>query len=318
MDQDFFDVIIVGAGPAGLTAGLYASRRMLKTLIITKDVGGQAALTTDVENYPGQELVDGIFLIQSMAKQAEKFGCLIKPGIVAGIKKQDDYFIVKTETEEYQAKAVILAFGLLPKDLDIPGELEFKGKGVSYCATCDGPLFRNKIVAVVGGGNAALDAAEYLSRLAAKVYLVHRRDQFRGEEAVVERLKNHDKVEFVLSSQIIEIKGEQFVSSILLQQTGKDKTLEIPVNGVFVEIGYVAKTEIVKDLVKLNDKGEIITDKDTQTSHEGIFACGDVTDTSYKQIVISAGEGAKAALQTYKYLCLQSGQKILPDWEIMK
>lgn len=315
MKSEIFDIIIIGAGPAGLTAGLYASRRTLKTLILTKDLGGQAAITYDVENYPGVRVIDGPALMEKFSQQAQNFGARIKFGEVKKISQKEGVFIVKTASEKFQAKSLILAFGLLPKDLDIPGEQEFKGRGVSYCAICDGPLYKNKITAVVGGGDAALDAAEYLAKLAAKVYLIHRRDQFRGEEVVAERLKRDPKVEMVLSSRIIEIKGDKFVESIILKENGHDQTREIKVNGVFVEIGYVAKTELVKDLVKLNERGEIITDKDTSTSRPGIFACGDVTDCGYKQIVISAGEGAKAALQAYKYICLRDGEKILPDWE---
>ena len=234
------------------------------------------------------------------------------------VKKEKDHFIIQTADQSFASRAVILTFGLLPRDLNIPGEQKFKGRGVSYCATCDGPLYKGKTVAVVGGGNAALDAAEYLSKIVTKLYLIHRRDQFRGEELVVKRLKQNPNIEMVLSSEVIEIKGNQFVESLVIKNNGHGSNKELKVNGVFVEIGYVAKTEFIKDLVKINDKGEIITDKDGNTSQPGVFAGGDVTDCLYKQIVISAGEGAKAALQAYKYLCLCDGEKILPDWERKK
>jgi len=318
MPDNLYDIIIIGAGPAGLTAGLYASRRTLKTLILSKDLGGQAALSYDVENYPGVDLIDGLSLMNRFAKQAQKFGAEIKYGGVKKIAMINNQFIVETQKEKYQGKAIILAFGLEPTNLNIPGEKEFKGRGVSYCATCDGPLYKNKIVAVIGGGNSALDAAEYLAKLAKKVYLIHRRDQFRGEEVVIEQLKKNKKVEMVLSSEILEIKGNNFVKSIIIKDNGHDKTRELEVDGVFVEIGYTPKTSLVKNLVKLNNESEIITDQDSNTSHGGIFACGDVTDCPYKQIIISAGEGAKAALQAYKYLCLQKGENILPDWERKK
>ena len=318
MTPNLYDIIIIGAGPAGLTAGLYSSRRALKTLILSKDLGGQAAITYDVENYPGLDLIDGLSLMKKFADQAAKFGAEIRYGEVKKIKKEKNIFSVQTEKESFQARALILAFGLLPSDLNVPGEKEFKGRGVSYCATCDGPLYKNKTVAIIGGGNSALDATEYLAKLAAKVYLIHRRDQFRGEEFVVEQLKKNPKVEMVLSSEIKEIKGSRIVESIVVKNNGHDEMREIKVDGVFVEIGYAAKTELVKNLVKLNDKGEIITDQDTSTSQKGIFGCGDVTDCLYKQIVISAGEGAKAALQAYKYLCLEKDEKILPDWERKK
>ncbi|MFA6215645.1 MAG: thioredoxin-disulfide reductase [Patescibacteria group bacterium] len=318
MSDSLYDIIIIGAGPAGLTAGLYASRRTLKTLILSKDLGGQAAISYDVENYPGLDLIDGVTLMQKFAQHAQKFGAEIKYDEVTEIAKTENGFAVKTAKQNFQAQSLILAFGLSPRDLDIPGEQNFKGRGVSYCATCDGPLYKNKTVAVIGGGNSALDAAEYLAKIATKVYLIHRRDQFRGEELVVGQLKKNPKVEMILSSEILEIKGSQFVESIVIKHNGHGETREIKTDGIFVEIGYAAKTEFIKDLVKLNGQGEIITDKDTNTSAPGIFACGDVTDTSYKQIVISAGEGAKAALQAYRYLSLCQGKKILPDWEQKK
>ncbi|MFA6255362.1 MAG: thioredoxin-disulfide reductase [Patescibacteria group bacterium] len=316
--EDLYDIIIIGAGPAGLTAGLYSSRRTLKTLILSKDLGGQAAITYEVENYPGVDLTDGFSLMKRFAESAQKFGAEIKYNEVKKIIKQEDKFLVKTDNEEFIAKTLVLAFGLMPSDLNVPGEKEFKGHGVSYCATCDGPLYKNKTVAVIGGGNSALDAAEYLAKLAAKVYLIHRRDQFRGEKVILEKLKNNQKVEMVLSSEIKEIKGNGVVKSIVITDNGHGQLKELEVDGVFVEVGYSPKTELVKDLVKLNERGEIITDKDSNTTQPGIFACGDVTDSSYKQIVISAGEGAKAALQAYKYLYLERGEKILPDWEQKK
>lgn len=318
MLKQIYDVIIVGAGPAGLTAALYSCRRTLKTLVLSKDLGGQAAISYDIENYPGIELTDGLTLMQKFAKQAQKFGAEIKYGGVLKVEKQKDYFSVQTNRQNFLGKTLILACGLMPKYLNIPGEKKFKGRGVSYCATCDGPLYKNKTVAIIGGGNSALDAAEFLAKIAKKVYLIHRRNQFRGEEIIIGRLKKNPEVEMILSSEIIEIKGEQMVKSIIIKNNGSKKIKELNIDGVFVEIGYEAKTDFVKDLVKLNKNGEIITDKDTNTSQKGIFACGDVTDCSYKQVVISAGEGAKAALQAYKYLYLQKGENILPDWERKK
>lgn len=318
MGKDLYDIIIIGAGPAGLTAGLYTARRTLKTLIVSKDLGGQAAISPEVENYPGVGLISGVELMQKFEKQTESFGAKIVYQEVIHIEKDSGKFLVKTKKETFQGKALILAFGLLPRNLNIPGENEFKGKGVTYCATCDGPLYKNKTVAVIGGGNSALDAAEYLSKIAKQVYLIHRQDQFKGEEMTVRELKKNSNIKMVLSSEILEIKGNQFVESILIKNNGHDTTKEIKVDGVFIEIGYVAKTDFIKTLVDINNKGEIITDKDSNTSQEGVFACGDVTDSSYKQIAISAGEGVKAALQAYKYLRLQKGEKILPDWDRKK
>lgn len=318
MKDNLYDIIIIGAGPAGLTAGLYTSRRALKTVVLSKDLGGQAALSHDVENYPGVGLTDGLTLMHQFAKQAQKFGCEIKYGEVTKIKKSSKTFLVEAGDKKFEGKALILAFGLTACNLNIPGEEKFKGRGVSYCATCDGPLFKNKTVAVVGGGNSALDATEYLAKITDKVYLIHRRDQFRGEEVIVKQLEKNKNVEMVLSSDILEIKGNQFVESIIIKDNGHDKTKELKVDGVFVEIGYTAQTNIIKNLIKTNGQGEIIADPEGNTTQSGIFACGDVTNCLYKQIVISAGQGAVAALQAYKYLCLQNDEKILPDWERKK
>jgi thioredoxin-disulfide reductase len=318
MKSEIYDIIIIGGGPAGLTAGLYASRRTLKTLIITKDLGGQASLSHEIENYPGVGVIDGISLMNKFSEQAKSFGCQIEFQEVKKVSQPGNNFIVETEKQKFEAQALILAFGLQPRDLAVKGEKEHVGRGVSYCATCDGPLFKNKTVAVIGGGNSALEAAEYLAKIAAKVYLIHRREQFRGEEVVLEQVKNDKKVEMVSSSEVVEIKGSQFVESIVIKNNGHSELKEIKVNGVFVEIGYSAKTEFIKDLVKVNEAGEIITDKNTVTSQPGVFSCGDVTDSSYKQVVISAGEGAKAALEAYKYLMLKNGERILPDWERKK
>ena len=317
----YYDVVIVGGGAAGLTAAIYTSRRALKTLIISKDIGGQAALTNEIENYPGVGLIDGFDLMNRFLEDAKKFGAEFKSGEVKAIeKKGEGDFLVKTTVGDFKAAAVILAFGLTPRDLGVPGEEEFKGKGVSSCATCDGPLYKGKVVAVVGGGNSALDAAEYLSRIAKKVYLIHRRDQFRGDEILVERVKSKDNIELVLNSKVKEIKGEERVKSIVvIDANDESKEREIEVDGVFVEIGHMAKTKWLGDLVEYDERGQIKTNKNCETKTPGIFAAGDVTDTEYKQIIISGGEGAKAALQAYKYLQQTKGIKGAGiDWGVVK
>lgn len=314
-ENNKFDVIIVGGGPGGLTASIYASRRNLKTLVIAKSVGGQMALTNEIENYPGQDLISGFELSEKFKKQSEKWNTEFDYNEVSSIAKIGDDFVVKTNKDEYHASAVILAFGLTPRDLGVPGEERLKGRGVTYCATCDGPFFRNKIVGVVGGGNSALDAAIYLSSLASKVYLFHFNREFRAESYLLEKAKNIDAIEFYCCSKIQEIKGENKVQSVVLADLNDESmTSEISLDGLFVEIGYQAKTEWLKDVVDLNDRGEIIANRDCETSVPGIFAAGDCTDAPYKQIVIAAGDGAKAALQAYKYIATKNGGKMIPDW----
>jgi thioredoxin reductase (NADPH) len=302
-----FDVIIVGGGPAGLTAAIYAARRVLKTLIIAKDPGGKANLAGKVENYPGILSAPGFEIMQKMKEQAEKSGAEFKSDEVKSISKDKDVFIVKTNSSEEKAKAIILAFGLAQRELGIPGEEKFKGRGVSYCAICDGPLYKNKIAAVVGGGNAAIDAAIYLGKLAKKVYLIHRREGFRAEELRVCKLKEIKNVELVLNSTVSEILGDDYVTAVRVSNVNTKAEREIRLDGIFIEIGYVSKADWLEGLVKLNERKEIVTDKDCKTSGFGIFAAGDITDVSFKQIIISAGEGAKAALSAYRYLNPISG-----------
>jgi thioredoxin reductase len=235
---------------------------------------------------------------------------------VAKIEKQDNKFVINTISgNQYYGLALILAFGKTPSNLNVPGEKEFTGKGVAYCATCDGPLFKNKVVAVVGGGNAALESAQYLAQLAKKVYLIHRRQEFRGDEILVAKIKTLNNVEMLLDKTISKISGEKFVKEIEIEdgQT-KNKSL-IAVDGIFVEIGHTVNAQPIKELVKVTDNNEIIIDVDCQTSTSGIFAAGDVTNLKYKQIVISAGEGAKASLSAYKYIQKIKGSKEpIFDW----
>lgn len=312
--SNLYDVIVVGTGPAGLTAALYTSRRTLKTLVIGKDLGGQTSMTTEIENYPGIETVDGFTLSQTMQKQAKNFGSEILTGEVAKVKKLENKFEVVTASKKiYYTKSVILANGLIPQSLDVPGEDDLAGKGVSYCATCDSPLFRDKIVAVVGGGNSALDAADLLSRFATKVYLIHRRDEFRGEEIIVNKVKNTKNIEIIFNSKVTEISGDKFVEGIkLINNEGKESQLEV--GGVFVEIGRKTKTDFLKGFIDLNGRGQIKISRDCETSEPGIFAAGDVTDVRFKQIGIAVGEGTKAALKAYGYIAENEGRAFIPDW----
>lgn len=315
-----YDTIIIGGGAAGLTAAIYAARRTLKTLVISQDIGGQAATTTHIENYPGYDLVDGAILMQKFQQQAQKFGAeFAYEEVQKIIKLDDDTFKVKTPANEYTGKTLILAFGLTRQKLGMPGEEKLAGKGVAYCATCDAPLYKGKVVAVVGGGNSALDAALLLSKISPKVYLIHRRDEFRGEEVLVNEIKKAKNIELVLNSKPVAVNGDKLVESIVVSDVNdENKKREIKVQGVFVEIGLVAKPDIIKGLVDLDKKNQVITTKDGATSSPGIFAAGDITDIQYKQVVISAGEGAKAALQAYKYLQGKKGAPVGIDWGIKK
>lgn len=310
-----WDVIIVGGASAGLTAAIYASRRAMKTLVLTKDIGGQLSTTPDVENYPGYESIEGWTLSDKFKQQAEKFGAVVKFAEVKSVKKDGDEFVVAVHEATYRAKAIILAFGKTPRNLDVPGEKEFQGKGVSYCATCDIPLYKGKIVAVVGGGNSAVDAALYGSDVVEKIYLIHRRNEFRAEQVLIDRMKERRNVEIIYNAIAKEIKGDTQVRQLVITdvKTGEERTLQV--GGVFVEIGYIVKAEFIKGLVDMNEKDEIITDKHMMTSVPGIFAAGDVTTSVYKQAVISAGEGCIAALAAYEYLMKKEGKKVsMADW----
>jgi thioredoxin-disulfide reductase len=304
-----YDVIIIGGGPAGLTAALYSGRRALKTLVLTRDIGGQASKTFSVENYPGVKNVSGVDLSFTLKEQAENFGAKIQFEEVMSIGIEQDGFSVKTFHNEYQTKTIILAFGKQPRELNVPGEREFLGKGVSYCATCDAPFFKNKKVVVVGGGNSALNAVTLAAKISTQVYLIHR-SELSGEQVLIDKIKAAKNVEIMLGEEISEIKGAETVKSIVLK-SGK----EIETDGIIVEIGSIVDLRLVEKLVKLNEKNQIEIDCDQNTSVPGIFAAGDLTDTKYKQIVISAGEGAKAALTCYDYIQRLGGKKgISGDW----
>lgn len=311
MTEKKFDLVVVGGGPAGLTAAIYASRRALKTLLISMDIGGQMSLTNSIENYPGYEEIAGPILAQQMLAQAQKSGAELILSEVNKVEKKDELFYLQTaDGQTIKSRAVIMAFGLTPRNLNVPGEKEFSGRGVAYCATCDGPLYKGKTVAVVGGGNSAMDAAEYLSKIVARVYILVRQAQFRGEEILKQRINSDPKIEVIFEAVTKEIKGGTKIESLVYEQKGESK--EIKVDGVFVEIGHVAKTDWVKDLLGLTELREIVVNADCETNIPGVLAAGDITQIPYKQVVISAGEGAKAALQAYKYL--QKGQVAGPDW----
>jgi len=304
-----YDTIIIGSGPAGFTAGIYAARREMKTLIIGKEPGGQLVWAAEIENYPGFKSINSIDLINKMQEQVKGSGVEMKYDEVKVIKKQDNGFEVITNKEKYVTKTIILALGLTPRRLAIPGEQELTGKGVSYCANCDGPFYKGKVVAVVGGGNSALDAAEVLAKIASKVYLIHRRQEFRGFEALVDEVKTKDNIEFILDSEIKEIIGEQKLEKVIIINNKTKQEKELVIDGLFIEIGRIARTDLVADLVKRDERDQIIIDEKCHTSLPGIFAAGDVTPTEFKQITIATGQGTIAALAAYQYLQLKQGKE---------
>ena len=311
-----YDVIIIGAGAGGLTAAIYTCRKNLKTAVISVDIGGQTNLTNHIENYPGVEPMPGPLLMQKFKDNATGFGAEFITGKVTRVDKEDRLFkITLSNNDTYLCRAVILAFGTVPRELGIPGEAKFLGRGLSTCTTCDAPLFKNKVVAVIGGGNAAAEGALELAKVGAKhVYLVHRRNEFRADEVTMDKVKAEKNIEFVTPYEPVEIAGDKFVNAFKLKHAETKAEKSLDVQGVFKEIGFVVDVSAVKHLVKVNERNEVVTDERNATSVPGIFACGDVTTVPYKQTVISAGEGAKAALECYRWL---SGQKFTAiDWEI--
>jgi thioredoxin-disulfide reductase len=302
-----YDLIIIGSGPAGYTAGIYAVRREMKTLIIGKEPGGQIMWASEIENYPGINKIGNYELIEKMQSHAKEQGVEILTAEVKRIEKKDDHFILNTQDKTFEAKTVIIAMGLKPRRLAIPGEEVFNGRGVSYCANCDGPFYKNKTIAVVGGGNSALDAAEVLSKIASKVYLIHRRQDFKAFEALVEEVKLRPNIELVLDSKIKEIRGGDIVENIVLQNVSTDQETEIKLDGVFIEVGRIAHTDLVGDLVNRDERNQILVDAKCRTKTPGLFAAGDVTQVDYKQITIACGQGTIAALAAYQYLQEKGG-----------
>lgn len=296
-----YDLIIIGAGPAGITATIYAARKKLNFLVITKDIGGQAALSADVENYTGYQYITGPELVEKFEKHMKEFNIEVKEGEeVVMVEKMNGTIKVKTDRGTYESKVLIIATGARPRTLNVPGEKEFKNRGVTYCATCDAPLFANMDVAVIGDGNSALDATLQLMKIANKIYLINMNPSFRGDEVMIEKVKKSDKVVTLYNAKTLEIFGDKMVTGIKLEKDREQKILDV--QGVFVEIGYVANSDLVANLVELNKQGEVVVDEHCKTNVPGIFAAGDVSNAPYKQIVVAAGDGAKAALSAYEYL----------------
>lgn len=305
-----FDTIIIGSGPAGMTAAVYAARREMKALVIGKEPGGQVAMASEIENWPGYKTIQSHELIQNMQEQVKYQGVEIINNEVMKINKNDDNtFSVFTGGDEYQTKTIIVAIGLSPRRLAIKGENELIGKGVSYCATCDAPFFKEKTVAVVGGGNAALDAAEVLSKIAKKVYLIHRSQEFKAFEALVDEVKSKKNVDIILDSAVEEIIGDNKVEKLKIKNLIHNEFSEIETDGIFIEIGRIASTDLISEFADRDERNQILVDEKCATKTPGIFAAGDVTQVPFKQISIACGQATIAALAAYQYLQVQQGGK---------
>ncbi len=295
------DLIIVGAGPAGMTAVIYARRAGLDVLVFeAKTYGGQIINSSEVANYPAIEKISGMALAQNMYVQAEALGAEFEFEKVEAITKNEQAFVVETEDEKYEARSVIIATGSSNRPLGVEGEEKFIGRGISYCATCDGNFYKNKRVAVVGGGNTAFDDVEYLSRLAEKVYLIHRREGFRAEQQSVDKIKALSNVEFVLNATVEELIGDDKINGVKIKQQGESR--EIKIDGLFVAIGQTPQNAEFKDFVKLDSYGYIKADENCHTNIEGLFVAGDNRTKELRQLVTATSDGAIAASEVVKYL----------------
>jgi NADH-dependent peroxiredoxin subunit F len=301
-----YDTIILGGGPAGTAAGVYTARKKLKTLLITEEFGGQSIVSDDIQNWIGEKSIAGYKLAQKFEEhlRSQEDIEIKMPEKVLEVKEDGDELVVITDKKEYKTKTVMVTIGARRRKLNITGEKKFDGKGVAYCSTCDAPLFSGKSVVVVGGGNSGLEAVQDLIPYAKEISLLTHGEALRGDPVTIEAIKKSDKFkDVILNAEAKEIKGDQFASALTYtdKKTGKDITLEV--QGIFVEIGAIPNSEIVKDLVDTNDRGEIVINHKTgATSNPRIFAAGDVTDEAYKQNNISAGDAVKAALSVYGYL----------------
>lgn len=299
-----YDVIIIGGGPAGLSAGLYTARAKLKTLIIEGSaIGGRMAEAWEIENYPGfTEAVHGYDLGQKMYEQATRFGAEHAQTSVTGIRIDARDKIVTTPIGDYAAPAVIIAGGSERRKLGVPGETELTGRGVSFCATCDGPFFREKAVAVVGGGNGALNEATHISHFASKVYVIHRRDSMRATKVLQEKAFSDPKIEFIWNTEVTAIEGKDSVERLKLKnvQTGAESAL--PAQGVFIAVGLIPNTGYLQNIISIDQYGAVITNDKMETNVPGIYAAGDVRANSVRQVVTAAGDGATAALYAQKFI----------------
>ena len=302
-----YDIMIIGGGPAGLTASLYAGRAGHNVVLFEKMfVGGQAVTTYEIENYPGVPAVSGPELVQKMEDQTKLFGVTTIHEEVTGLSLEGDVKTVTTTGGQYEGKTVILTTGARPKRLEVPGEQEFWGRGVSVCATCDGAFYKGKVTAVVGGGNTAMENAIFLSKFCEKVYVIHRRDTLRGEKSLMKRLEVLPNVSFIWDTVVAEIRGGQVVNGITLRQVKTGETSVLPVDGVFVSIGVQPNSGLAQDILETDDYGYLVTDQNMCTRIAGVYAAGDARRTPLRQIVTAAADGAIAAYSASIYLAEES------------
>lgn len=303
--QNHFDVIVIGGGAAGLTSGIYLSRAKVSTLILNEGtIGGQMVLTHAIANYPGIENISGYELSRNMKNQALKFGCVIKSNlkITSLDLKSEVKSVTINNKDTFTADAVILATGGKSRTLGVPGEDKFKGKGISYCATCDGDFFQDKEIIVVGGGNSALEEAVSLTKYASKVTIVHQFNNFQALEHYVEEARNNSKISFIMDSKIVEFTGEEKLEGVVIENQSTQEKTNMKVDGVFVFIGYVPNTEKLKGIVELNQWGEIVVDKNMLTNVPGVFAAGDSIVKRYRQVTTAVADGTIAALSASEFL----------------
>ncbi len=302
--SEIYDLAILGAGPAGISAAIYAARARLNTLWIERKFaqGGQIVDTYEVDNYPGLPGINGMDLGEKMAAHAEKLGLAPLRENVVSVEDEDGIKVIRTKKNEYRARAVILAFGAAHRTLGIPGEEALSGMGVSYCATCDGAFFRDRTVAVIGGGNVAAEDAILLSRTCKKVYVIHRRDQMRADQILQEKLFACENVEMIWDTVPVSIEGEEMVSGIKLQNKKTGEERELPLDGVFIAVGIVPNTELFGNLVKLDESGYIVAGEDCVTSTPGVFAAGDIRTKQLRQVITAAADGANAVTSAERIL----------------
>lgn len=298
-----YDLIIIGAGPAGITASVYAARKRMDFLVISVDIGGQTAWSGDIENYTGYQFITGVELTAKFGEHMKKYNVPLKEDeTVTALKKQDQIIVVETKNSQYQAKTVIVASGKRSRELNVPGEKEFRNKGLTYCATCDGPVFAGKDVVVIGGGNSGVEAALQLIKIAKHIYLINITGELSGDKIMQDKVTQSKQVTVLNNTRALAVLGDKLVNALEIETKGEKKKLTV--QGVFVEIGLVPNSEFAS-ILNMNQWGEIKVDSRNATNISGIFAAGDVTDVLEKQIIIAAGEGSKAALGAFRYLAMQ-------------